>query len=236
MLKLPHLLLFSLVTGSILMGCATQSISYPPNYRKNDTLPPLELPPTLSPTKAEEQLVIPQVASSKNTTESIPSSGDSKLLPTFKHVKIQQQANSRTLLITSPVEQLWPKIQEFWKTQGFTFSVIDAETGILETDWQENRPVIPEGGLRGLIGKVLNNAHSASTRDKFRTRLARGSQPDTTELYLTHKGMEEVSQHDSFVWQSRPTDPELEMEFLNRLMTFLGNTLSSLTPNSHLTN
>ncbi|OQW91029.1 MAG: hypothetical protein BWK79_17985, partial [Beggiatoa sp. IS2] len=35
-------------------------------------------------------------------------------------------------------------------------------------------------------------------------------------------GVEQVSQRDSFVWQARPTDPELEAEMLRRLLVFMG--------------
>jgi outer membrane protein assembly factor BamC len=115
---------------------------------------------------------------------------------------------------------LWPKVRTFWLEQGFQFTLEDPKIGILETDWQENRADIPQTGLRKLLGGVFDALHSAPTRDKFRTRLERGI--DGTELYLTHRGAEEVSTGDTFQWQPRAADPELEAEMLNRLMVFLG--------------
>ncbi|MDR3004413.1 MAG: outer membrane protein assembly factor BamC, partial [Acidovorax sp.] len=68
--------------------------------------------------------------------------------------------------------------------------------------------------------------YSTSERDRFRTRLER--RPDgKTEIYVTHRGMQEVytnQQKDSTVWQPRAVDPELETEFLRRIMVRLGST------------
>ena len=47
----------------------------------------------------------------------------------------------------------------------------------------------------------------------------------STEIYVSHRGMIEVfnsSTKDSTVWQPRPADPELETEFLRRMMVKLG--------------
>ena len=63
-----------------------------------------------------------------------------------------------------------------------------------------------------------------SERDRFRTRLERSANGGT-EIFISHRGMVEVynnSEKDQTVWQPRPTDPELEAEFLRRLMVKLG--------------
>jgi outer membrane protein assembly factor BamC len=94
----------------------------------------------------------------------------------------------------------------------------------METDWAENRAKIPEGFLRNTLGKALDSFYSTGERDKFRTRLERG--PDgTTEIYISHRGAQEVLaglEKERTVWTPRPADPELEAEFLSRLLTRLG--------------
>jgi outer membrane protein assembly factor BamC len=78
---------------------------------------------------------------------------------------------------------------------------------------------------------VLDSLYSTGERDKFRTRLER--RPDGgTDIFVSHRGMQEVvtgakggsSTGDGTVWQPRPADPELEAEFLRRLMVKLGVT------------
>ena len=75
---------------------------------------------------------------------------------------------------------------------------------------------------------MLDSLYSTGERDKFRTRLERGTD-GATEIFITHRGMVEVvaggtastSQGDTR-WQPRPPDPELEAEFLQRLMVRIG--------------
>jgi outer membrane protein assembly factor BamC len=92
----------------------------------------------------------------------------------------------------------------------------------METEWAEKRADIPQGGIRKYLAKALDMLYSSPTRNKFRVRLERGNVADTTELYLTHRGAEEVARGKSFIWENRPSNPELEAEMLNSLMIFLG--------------
>ena len=70
--------------------------------------------------------------------------------------------------------------------------------------------------------------YSAATRDKYRVRLERGLQPGTTEVFLSHRGAEEVVQETGgptdvqTVWKPRPTDPDLEIIMMRRLAVSIG--------------
>jgi outer membrane protein assembly factor BamC len=95
----------------------------------------------------------------------------------------------------------------------------------METDWAENRAKLPMDPIRSLIGKAVDGLYSTGELDKFRTRLERGNASATTEIYISHRGMEEVytsSEQSNTRWQPRPPDPELEAEFLRRLMVRFG--------------
>jgi outer membrane protein assembly factor BamC len=51
-------------------------------------------------------------------------------------------------------------------------------------------------------------------------------EPGTTDIFISHRGMEEVhtsTDKDQTRWQPRPADPELEAEMLRRLMVRLGS-------------
>src|SRR3954468_17250944 len=98
----------------------------------------------------------------------------------------------------------------------------------METDWAENRAKIPDSVIRNLIGKVgLDSAYSYPERDKFRTRLERGENTATTEIYISHRGVAEINiskdrYTETLVWQVRPVDAGLEAEMLYRLAIRLG--------------
>ena len=123
-------------------------------------------------------------------------------------------------------DQVWPVVKDFWQETGFIVNVEMPEAGVMETDWTENRARISDPGfIRGILGKLLDQVYSTSERDKFRTRLERGAEPGTTEIYISHRGMEEVSTtsaQEQTKWQPRPADPELEAEMLRRLMVRFG--------------
>jgi outer membrane protein assembly factor BamC len=103
------------------------------------------------------------------------------------------------------------------------------DIGVMETEWAENRAKLPQDFVRRTLGKVLDSLYSTGERDKFRTRVERNAQGGV-EIYITHRGMIENytdSQKSSTIWQPRPSDPELEIEFLRRLMVKLGTSPES---------
>src|SRR5690606_37375276 len=86
-----------------------------------------------------------------------------------------------------------------------------------------NQPV-ETSGLRGMISRTFGSSYSTGERDRYRTRLERT--PDgRTEIYVSHRGMEEIVtglQKDQSVWQPRDSDPELEIEYLRRILVQFG--------------
>jgi outer membrane protein assembly factor BamC len=138
-------------------------------------------------------------------------------------VHIERAGSQRWLVVKQTPEQIWPQLQAFWPSVGFTVETENAQTGIMETNWNENRAKIPQDIIRRTIGRVFDSAYSTGERDKFRTRLER--RPDgSTEIYISHRGAEEVlvgPQKETTTWTVRPSDPGLEAEFLGRLMAQL---------------
>ncbi len=140
-------------------------------------------------------------------------------------MRIERDGKQRWLVAKEAPDVLWPRIKDFWQESGFLIAIENPQAGVMETDWAENRAKIPQDFIRNTIGKVLDSLYSTGERDKFRTRLERRADGGT-EVYISHRGAEEkvtgqaLSQ--STVWTARPSDPELEAEFLRRLMTALG--------------
>lgn len=203
------------------------------DYKKSQTVPSLEIPPDLTTSSINDELVIPEAGDNQGTTlseyDNKPTTGQglstrtqAKVLPLAKKIQIKHENRTRWLVIQEDASVIWPKVKQFWLENGFTLTTEDPRIGIMETQWAENRADIPQDGIRKFLGKALGTIYSASTRDKFRVRLERGQDSGTTELYLSHRGAEEVAKGDDWVWQNRPADSELETEMLNRLMVFMG--------------
>lgn len=199
-------------------------------YKKSRSLPPLEVPPDLTSSTIDDALVVPDIDPDGTATFSAYSEErqDPQAKPTEtvlkqqENITVERDGDKRWLLMQGQPEQIYPKIREFWQDAGILLKLEDPRIGIMETDWIENRADIPKDPIRSFLSKALDSLYSASTRDKFRVRLERGKDEGTTEVYVTHRGVEEVVQGESTVFQERPSDPELEIEMLNRLVVFFG--------------
>jgi outer membrane protein assembly factor BamC len=230
------LLSMLLLTG-LLAGCGGNILpeSKKIEYKSAGKLPPLEIPPDLTQQSRDERYVVPDVSSSKGSATysaySSERSGQARtttaqdLLPQVDKMRIERSGTQRWLVVGGSPEKLWPGVKEFWQELGFLVNVEVPEAGIMETDWAENRAKIPQDIIRGTIGKVFDSLYSTAERDKFRTRLEKGAEPGTVEIYISHRGMYEIyvsEGRSDTKWQPRPADPELEAEMLRRLMVRLG--------------
>ncbi len=185
----------------------------------------LEVPPDLSQLSRDSRYAIP---GGPVTATGFQAGQAAPTLPTaastLGDVRIERAGTQRWLVVNRSPDQLWGPIRDFWQESGFILTLDQSNLGIMETDWAENRAKIPQDFIRATLGKLLDSIYSTSERDRFRTRLERTA-TGGTEVYVSHRGMVEVynnNQKDQTVWQQRPTDPELEAEFLRRLMVKLG--------------
>lgn len=193
----------------------------------------LEVPPDLINPRGDDRFNVPERAQRERTFSGYqtvraaePVVSEQKVLPAAKGMRIERQGTQRWLVVDQSAERLWPQLVEFWEQSGFVLSVNQPAIGLMETDWAENRAKIPQDILRRTIGKVFDQLYSSSERDRFRVRLEPAA-GGGTELYLTHRGMSEEwtsPTKENTVWKMRPTDPELENEFLRRIMVKLGST------------
>ncbi len=138
-------------------------------------------------------------------------------------VRIERQGTQRWLSLPLSPEQVWPQLEAFWKERSIVLTTDDPAAGVMETEWVENRAKLPNDIIRNTLGKIFDSLYSTGERDKFRTRVERTAS-NGSEIYVTHRGLTEVfanAQKESTIWQPRPTDPELEAEFLSRIMVRL---------------
>jgi len=203
------------------------------DYKSAGKLPPLEIPPDLVIPAVDERYTIPEADSPGSATFSSYSSdrggqlrtGATAVVPSsFQNVHIERAGTQRWLVVPQSPEAVWPVVKEFWQELGFLIKIESPETGIMETDWAENRAKIPQDPLRTILSTFLDSLYSTAERDKFRTRLER-NETGNTEIYISHRGMNEVLEGGNLnrtIWQPRPADPDLEAEMLSRLMMRFG--------------
>lgn len=197
------------------------------DYKSAGKVPSLEVPPDLTQLSRESRYQVPGAAVTASSLRAGQATAGAPVASNaLGDVRIERSGSQRWLVVNRPADQLWSPVRDFWQESGFLLTIDQANLGILETDWAENRAKIPQDFIRSTLGKVMDSLYSTGERDKFRTRLERGAN-GSTEIYISHRGMVEVfsnKEKDNTVWQPRPADPELEAEFLRRLMIKLGAT------------
>lgn len=218
-----------LVIASIALSGCEMLESKKIDYKSARKLSTLEVPPDLTAPTADNRYAIPDAEGGSATLSAFNQgrkdapTGAQTLLPSQDKARIERAGSQRWLVVKATPQEVWPVIKDFWQETGFIVNVESPTTGVMETDWAENRAKIPQDGVRKLLGKVIDSLYSTSERDKFRTRIEQGS--DGTEIYISHRGMVEVytsQREDRTSWQPRPSDPELEAEMLRRLMLRFG--------------
>ncbi|RDU98121.1 outer membrane protein assembly factor BamC [Trinickia dinghuensis] len=203
------------------------------DYKATGSAPPLKVPSDLNEAKVQPQYTAPPVSAALggaparnvtaagNSSEGVPNAQDAL------GMHIERDGDRRWLVVDGRTpDQLWPQLEDFWKANGFVLKSDVPATGIMTTDWAENRANIPDDWFRRTIGHVIDFAYSSGTRDSFRTLVERGPN-GTTDISITHSALEEVltgQEKDSSRWVERPRNPVLEAVFLSKLMEQFGLT------------
>ena len=227
----------ALIATLLLAGCSSMGDMLKGDkidYKSSGKVgPSLDVPPDLTQLSRETRYVVPGTAISASTyqtgqvTETVPVAA-----ATIGDVRIERAGNQRWLVVNRPADKLWSPVRDFWLESGFLLALDQENLGIMETDYAENRAKLPQDFIRNAIGKLMDGLYSTGERDKFRTRLERNA-AGGTEIYISHRGMVETvntrngttpQSGGDTIWQPRPADPELEAEFLRRMMVKLGVT------------
>jgi len=211
-----------------LAGCESMpSLGKRIDYKSASNAPSLELPPDLTAPQYDDRFQVSTASGLAAQNASRPK--QTELLPTNNEAHIARAGTQRWLVVKTTPEQAWTTVRKFWTDSGFAIATEQPAVGIMETDWAENRADIPQDIFRKYIGKYIDVFYTTYKRDKFRTRIERGSEPGTVEIYVSHRGMEQVPttkidnvQPAGFGWGLMPPNPGLEAEMLSRLMMRFG--------------
>jgi len=218
----------------VLAGCSVLPESRKIEYKSASKAPTLDVPPDLSQIARDDRYLVPDAAGKGTATFSAYSADrtplaqaqNSVVLPQVDKVRVERSGNQRWLVVAAPADKLWDTVKDFWQETGFIISIERPEAGVMETDWAENRAKIGDDMVRNALGHLLDSLYSTGERDKFRTRFEPGATPGTTDIFVSHRSMEEVytsTAKEDTRWQPRAADPELEAEMLRRLMVRLGS-------------
>ncbi len=203
-----------MIVGGTLGGCASTPKDMPPAERR----PPLVVPPDLTLPKSDAELIVPDAATGPATYSSyaggVPAAVSGvPLLPEPSGMRIERSGTQRWLVVTGQPDKTWMTLRAFFQKHNFPLVSDHPQTGILETEWVSN-----------LIEHKSLGADVHGIRDKLRVRMERTTVANTSEIYVSYRGVAQTGSGENSGWQVRAPDPEIEAEMLRRIMLFLGAT------------
>lgn len=188
-----------LATLLTISGCSIPFIDTSSDYKAAGRSRPLEVPPDLTNISASDAYAIPGAATNySDYSQSLNENGQleneqDKVLPNADGVRMERAGAQRWLVVNAAPEKVWPVIREFWTDLGFAVQVENAQTGVIETEWVD--PSSLEIGDKSYLEKFqgwLDKLNSLQNRQKFRTRIDRGVEQGTTEIYMSHRAVSNV--------------------------------------------
>lgn len=228
---------------TLLAACSSFSVDdYLPDHslaykKQREAGENLELPPDLVSGQFDDAMDVPDLGGSATYSEyvgerqqkrQVAQTGD--VLPDVKDITYHREGDRRWIQVSAKPQALWPRLEGFWRERGILLAEKNPTTGVMVTDWIENRAQIKSDPITNLFRKALDSVYSTGTRDQYRLRLEPGPKPGTTDVFLTHRAMEEqllrntVGEEATSMWQAVPSDPDKEAAMLRSIMMYLGVT------------
>lgn len=209
------------LVAALTSACSSLSLDGPSvDYKSAGRAAPLDVPPDLTQLPRDDRFNAPVSTQAKVPGTNIATA---PILPQpATGARLERSGTQRWIVTDQTPEQVWPQIKDFWTQLGFTLRIENRDAGIMETDWAEDRAKLPKDFIARTIGAIAGQLFDTGDRDLFRTRIERVA--NGTEIYISHRGATEVvnSSKDDTIWQPRPNDPNLEAEFLQRMLMRLG--------------
>ena len=177
------------------------------DYLKAQTLPDLEVPPDLSSEAIKDRMAIPDGGkTAKYSTYQERRAASPKVAAVAEVGKPQAAAvrvldSEHVLSIVGTPAQVWPKLRDFWGTQGYKLDLDDSELGVIETAWSEDKAKL--------------------SRHKYKLFAEAGTEAATTVLYLSHEGQELTPKGEALEWEHKPRDVDAERGMVDNLQTYL---------------
>ncbi len=118
-------------------------------------------------------------------------------------VRIQSLGDESWALIAIAPGQLWPQVRSFLAAAGIPVSRVDAQAGLIDSDWLE------------LEGQTMDA--------RFRFRIEQGVQRGSSELHVLQMNRA----GDGVTWPPQSDNPEQEGEMLRAVAQFIANSADS---------
>ena len=204
------------------------------NYYSDKSVTSLEVPPDLTQPSYENsfrlsELVTDVESNTINLTNKELEKKEEKVFVTPADIKVKKSGNRRWLIVNKKPQVVWDLSRQFLKENGFVIKKSNKKTGIMETDFLENKPKIPSkslGVIRSFLEEIDNVSYTLPIVDSYKVRIEPLDSGNKSEVHLSIFSMAEVisgtGKDETTFWQASEKNYALETEMLYSLMLYLG--------------
>ena len=188
------------------------------DYTRAKTLPDLSIPPGLSTGAIRDKMSIPEESPEGERTFSdfqdrVGKRKEDNLDSTdllgnddgFIVAEISTLDDQHIIVVEATRYQLWEKIKNFWRAEGYGFELDDPDLGVLETVWLETSD--------GLV------------RSRYKIFAENGKEEGTTIVFLSHQKQELVQTDqaygEDYEWGEIGRDEKMQASIVERLRNSL---------------
>lgn len=168
------------------------------DYKSTGRGRPLEVPPDLTAANTSDTYALPggtTYSEFSQTQSERAGQQQDILLPNPDNVRYEKAGSQRWLVVEAPPEKIWPVVRDFWTDLGFAVRVENPTTGVMETEWVDPSSLTKDdkGNYLDKFQGWLDKLNSLNTRQKFRTRIDRGAEDGTTEIFMSHRSVTDAA-------------------------------------------
>ena len=165
-----------------------------PDYVNSSKAEKLQLPPDLSEYETSDTYNVPGAATSYTDFENQKNRKIEKveLLKDPDGIKLVKSGNFRWLIVNKSPDKIWPHLEDFWYDQGFNMKKTNRRLGVMETEWTAAENIEEELSIGETMDVWLASLTGSDDKTKFRTRLEKGPQVNSTEIFISHRNREGI--------------------------------------------
>ncbi len=184
------------------------------DYLKAESIPRTRVPDHLDSFMIDDLLVVPDIGGEEvlaflDAPRPRPIHGRSD-----RGVVIQRINQRSWVVVDTTPGQIWPRIRDFWASQGVEIAQENPTSGVMETEWFDSQ------------SNLLN-------RDKYRVIVDSGFQPDSAEIRLLHITMPQAAPLIGQVnWPAQSANLDAEFDMLTELSNYLADVSGLYTASS----
>jgi len=205
------------------------------NYYSDKSVTSLEIPPDLTSPSYDNSFRLSEIAGKVDenivnlTNNEIKDNETTKIASKPVDIDVLKSGPRRWLRVNKEPEVVWNLSKQFLKNNGFSLKKINKNIGVMETDYLENKPKIPDrnlGFMRSFLATQVDGiSYTLPTVDSYKIRIE-PVDDNRTDVFLSLTSMAEVvdnnGNQESTIWQFKEKDYLLENQMLLSLMQYLG--------------